>query len=218
MDKKKQTKKADNKQLIKQVEMTPEEQARHEEIVAQRKKTFRFKENADGTLLYSFDENMTTKHENLLICETLGAKSTTSAHAIATSIGDFAIRRGKDVDKINQMVSMVADIEPRDNIEAMLASQMVAIHEMMMECSKRAHLVEQTFEGTQLNLSSAIKLSRSYVALVDTLNKHRGKGQQKMTVEHVTVNDGGQAIVGAVDAGNKQHAFKSNEGVKNNEQ
>jgi hypothetical protein len=33
------------------------------------------------------------------------------------------------------------------------------------------------------------------------LNRHRGKGQQKVTVEHVHVHDGGQAIVGNVQAG-----------------
>jgi hypothetical protein len=29
------------------------------------------------------------------------------------------------------------------------------------------------------------KLTRSFAALLDTLNRHRGKGQQKVTVEHV---------------------------------
>jgi hypothetical protein len=33
------------------------------------------------------------------------------------------------------------------------------------------------------------------------LNKHRGKGQQKVTVEYVNVESGGQAIVGNVETG-----------------
>jgi hypothetical protein len=37
--------------------------------------------------------------------------------------------------------------------------------------------------------------------LVEALDRHRGKGQQRITVEHVHVNDGGQAIVGAVSGG-----------------
>ena len=45
------------------------------------------------------------------------------------------------------------------------------------------------------------KLVRSYAALVETLDKHRGKGQQVVRVEHVTVNAGGQASVGAVSQG-----------------
>jgi hypothetical protein len=37
--------------------------------------------------------------------------------------------------------------------------------------------------------------------LFDALNRHRGKGQQVVRVEHVTVQAGGQAIVGAVTQG-----------------
>src|SRR5215467_9650868 len=32
-----------------------------------------------------------------------------------------------------------------------------------------------------------------------TLNRHRGKGQQKVTVEHVHMHAGGQAVVGTVE-------------------
>ena len=32
-----------------------------------------------------------------------------------------------------------------------------------------------------------------------SINRHRGKGQQKVTVEHVHVHSGGQAIVGNVE-------------------
>ena len=62
-------------------------------------------------------------------------------------------------------------------------------------------LPEQTFEGRQVNLSAASKLSRTYAALLEALNRHRGKGQQVVRVEHVTVQAGGQAIVGAVTQG-----------------
>ena len=47
-------------------------------------------------------------------------------------------------------------------------------------------------------MSQANKLCRTYALLLDALNRHRGKGQQKVTVEHVHVNAGGQAIVGVV--------------------
>jgi hypothetical protein len=59
-------------------------------------------------------------------------------------------------------------------------------------------LVEQTFEDRQAALSQAGKLSRTHVLLVEALNRHRGKGQQKVTVEHVHVHAGGQALVGNV--------------------
>src|SRR5215470_17224900 len=70
----------------------------------------------------------------------------------------------------------------------------------LWQCYRRAMLAEQTFEGRRENLSQANKLSRSCAVLLEALNRHRGKGQQKVTVEHVTVNAGGQAIVGSVQA------------------
>src|SRR4051794_33698675 len=69
-----------------------------------------------------------------------------------------------------------------------------------MECYRRAMISEQTFEGHRESLTQANKLSRTYVTLLEALNRHRGKGQQKVTVEHVHVHPGGQAIVGAVEA------------------
>jgi hypothetical protein len=51
-------------------------------------------------------------------------------------------------------------------------------------------LGEQTFEGRRENLSQANKLSRTYASLLDALNRHRSKGQQKVTVEHVHVHSG----------------------------
>jgi len=46
-------------------------------------------------------------------------------------------------------------------------------------------LAEQTFEARRENLSQANKLSRTYAALLDALNRHRGKGEQKVTVERL---------------------------------
>ena len=89
-------------------------------------------------------------------------------------------------------------IKPQDEIEGMLAAQMVAAHNASMECFRRAMLFEQSFEGRSENLSQANKLSRTYSTMMEALSRYRGKGQQKMVVEHVHVYAGGQAIVGNV--------------------
>lgn len=94
----------------------------------------------------------------------------------------------------------LAGIGPKDEIEGMIGAQLIAAHSAAMECYRRAMLFEQTFGGRRENLSQANKLSRTYAALLDALNRHRGKGQQKVTVEHVHVHSGGQAIVGTVES------------------
>src|SRR5213080_4136932 len=63
------------------------------------------------------------------------------------------------------------------------------------------HAWRTNVRGRRENLSQANKLSRTYATLLEALNRHRGKGQQKVTVEHVHVHEGGQAIVGNVEGG-----------------
>ena len=90
-------------------------------------------------------------------------------------------------------------VQPRDELEGMLGAQMIATHNAAMECFRRAMMKEQSFEGRRQNLEFANKLVRFYTALLKALDRHRGKGQpQVVRVERVTVEAGGQAIVGAV--------------------
>src|SRR5215831_10299769 len=95
-------------------------------------------------------------------------------------------------------VAALAGIGPNDELEGMMAAQLIAAHNAAMECYRRAMIAEQTFEGRRENLAQANKLGRTYAVLLDALNRHRGKGQQKVTVEHVNVYPGGQAVVGTV--------------------
>ena len=101
--------------------------------------------------------------------------------------------------RINFAVSLFRGIKPAGEVEGMLAAQMVATHHAAMECLRRAMTVEQTLEGRDQNLKHAGKLLSIYSRQIEVLDKHRGKGQQKMTVEHVHVAAGGQAMVGQFD-------------------
>jgi hypothetical protein len=103
--------------------------------------------------------------------------------------------------QIDAAIAAMRGMKPRDELEGMLITQLIASHNAAMECYRRAMLAEQTFEGRRENLNQANKLSRTYAALTDALDRHRGKGQQRITVEHVNVHAGGQAIVGAVTPG-----------------
>ena len=92
--------------------------------------------------------------------------------------------------------------KPQNEIEAMLAAQAIAMHHASMEASRRAMLPDQPFEITQALRKSAANSSRAFCELVDALDRRRGKtSQQRVTVEHVHVHAGGQAIVGTVESG-----------------
>ena len=83
----------------------------------------------------------------------------------------------------------------------MIAAQLLAAHNAAMECYRRGMIGEQTFEGRRENLAQANELSRTYATLLEALDRHRGKGEQKVMVEHVHVYQGGQAVVGVVTRG-----------------
>lgn len=100
---------------------------------------------------------------------------------------------------VNSAYAGLVGIAPRDELEGMMAAQLIAAHNAAMECYRSGMISDQTIVGRRENLNQANKLSRTWATLLDALNKHRGKGQQKVTVEHVHIHSGGQAVVGVVE-------------------
>ena len=81
--------------------------------------------------------------------------------------------------------------------EALLLTQMAATHQATMMMARRLNTVENIPQ--QDSAERALnKLARCYAAQMDTLKRYRSKGQQTVRVERVTVQDGGQAVVGNV--------------------
>ena len=135
-----------------------------------------------------------------------GSKSDDWNGIIATQASNAIWRSSSPKIAEEQLDAVVAGlhfIRPKDELEGMLAAQLMASHNAAMECYRRAMIPEQPFIGRSEALSQANKLSRTYATLLEALNRHRGKGQQKVTVEHVHVHEGGQAIVGNVEGGGR---------------
>jgi hypothetical protein len=121
----------------------------------------------------------------------------------------------KDVDiRVARALELFESLEPADGAEGMIATQMVGTHFAALECLRRATLPNQTFEGRDMALKHAEKLMALYAKQLATLDKHRGKGQQKVTVEHVHVEAGGQAIVGNVETGQRGKPLRSVSGTE----
>jgi len=98
------------------------------------------------------------------------------------------------------MLSIVNDMAPRDPVERMLAVQMAATHVATIR-SARWLANTQNIPQVQAHYTGFNKLARTFAAQVEALRKHRTGGEQRVTVQHVNVSDGGQAIVGNVQAG-----------------
>ena len=109
---------------------------------------------------------------------------------------------GRELKSYDCAAAALHGIGPKDALEGMLAVQMVAAHTMAMECLKRAALPDQVDLGVEVNVNRGTKLMRTFASLAEALSRYRGKGEQKMIVEHVHVHKGGQAIVGPVTRNN----------------
>ena len=105
-----------------------------------------------------------------------------------------------NIDELNAKLAIVRGIEPKDPTEALLAVQMAAIHNATMAAARRlnrADCIEQC-ESAEKALN---RLTRTFTLQVEALKRYRNGGQQTVTVQHVNVNPGGQAIVGNVRQG-----------------
>lgn len=150
--------------------------------------------------MLSFDHSDQSTGQRLLM-EMVG---TTRADFLDGFIKEIvqASQKGQnpDQDRVNYFLSIVAGIEPRDQMEAMLAAQMATVHSQMMVFARRMNHVENIPQQDSAERAFN-KLARTFTTQMEALNRYRGKGQQKMTVEHVNVHEGGQAIVGTVQGG-----------------
>ena len=106
-------------------------------------------------------------------------------------------------DGIAFVTSVIGGIEPRDQQEAMLAAQMAAVHNAVMATARQlANAVD--VRKIEIMERSLNRLTRTYAMQLEALKRYRNGGQQKVVVEHVTVNQGGQAIVGTVQQAAKK--------------
>lgn len=103
-------------------------------------------------------------------------------------------------EQLGATLAAMAAMQPQDALEGMVGAQLIAIHHAAMACYRRAAIDGQSFHGWRESLNQASKLSRTFAALSEALDRRRGKGQQRITVEHVHIH-GGQAIVGSVTSG-----------------
>ena len=137
-----------------------------------------------------------------LMADALGVADRDAMHGILRQLVKASVK-GERPDEVNLafMISMVKSIKPRDSVEAMLVAQMVSVHVMAMRCAY--HLANAEDVAQQDSAGRALgRLARTFPAQIEALNRYRNNGEPAITVQNVSVGDGGKAIVGNVT----QHA------------
>jgi hypothetical protein len=109
---------------------------------------------------------------------------------------------------LNFFLSVIKDINPRDQLEAMLAAQMAVVHMATMTFARRLDRVE-TIQQQDSAERALNKLARTYTTQMEALKRYRTGGEQKVTVQHVSASEGGQAIVGNVTQAARETASEN---------
>ena len=109
-------------------------------------------------------------------------------------------REGTADTNANAAIALMREIAPRNALEALLVTQMVAVHNATLEQLRRVmNYMYQPPEVIDSLSNQATRLLRLFIDQLAALDRLRGGGgRQTVRVERVTVEAGGQAVVGAV--------------------
>jgi len=99
---------------------------------------------------------------------------------------------------MNAALAVIEAAAPKDEIEGALAVQMACTHTAAMAILGKLDSGLGTEQRIVALASAAARLFKAYAIQVEVLRRLRNGGQQFVRVEHVHVNDGGQAIIGNV--------------------
>ena len=157
----------------------------------------------EGTRTLAFD-HPSQEIGLALLMEALGLTDVEFAYGLFGQLASAGSSRdGADSQGLDFLLSVVKGVEPRDQLEAMLAAQMAAVHMASMTFARRLAQVENLPQQDSAERAFN-KLTRTFTTQMEALKRYRTGGEQKVTVQHVSVNEGGQAIVGNVTQASKE--------------
>jgi hypothetical protein len=114
----------------------------------------------------------------------------------------IANRDGEDLGSaLKKSITLIAASDPKNQLELILATQLAMTH---ITLGKSAQLLDKNYSEVEAINSLGnlyTKLSRLGIDQINTLQRLKGKGQQKIIVEKVNIEAGGQAAIGVYEGG-----------------
>lgn len=121
---------------------------------------------------------------------------------IAVDASEQRLERVRDAGVLEIAVDAVESVKADNSIEKMLVHQMALAHDAAMRLLPKA--LEQRDPGNmQKYINAAARLMDIYRQGVQVFHRIKAGGRQTVTVQHVHIGDGGQAIVGPVSTGGR---------------
>jgi hypothetical protein len=137
--------------------------------------------------------------------QTLGTTDLNFAKGIYAQLISASSRGDGRYDAVGLFFSLAAlnGKKPKDQFQAMLAVQATVTHVLTMKHATQ--LAQADCLPIQDRAERAYnKLARTFIMQLEALNRLETSGEQKVTVQNVSVSEGGQAIVGNVTQGARE--------------
>jgi hypothetical protein len=131
--------------------------------------------------------DLTGTQNNDLAREIIG-HGATALHAFGKEIGALVDLR------YNLSMQVLAEAQPQDAIEARLVTQVNALYSQGMNYLGGLN-DPKDLQVAQFHLNCASKLLRLHNETIEALSKYRRKGESKMIVQHMTLNDNAKAVI-----------------------
>jgi hypothetical protein len=161
------------------------------------------------------------------LADTFGTRSLQFVYSMLKGLGkatedhsvsqDFSPGSSDEI-AFNAALAVIDGVRPKDEIEAMLAAHMAVTNIALLELVARTRgaIAGHLYQGSGIKRldilgNLATKFMRTFAMQVEALARKRREGEQKVTVKHVHVHAGGQAVVGNV-------SHQGGEGVTKNGQ
>jgi hypothetical protein len=106
-------------------------------------------------------------------------------------------------DGVEFAASVIKSVTPNDQLVVMQAAQMAVMHWARMKYMRQV-ADERGTERQELAVNSAAKLARTFSTQLEALKRYRTGGEQKVTVQHVSVSRGGRAAFVAQNLSNEK--------------
>lgn len=99
---------------------------------------------------------------------------------------------------VNSALALIEACNPKDELEGALIAQMACTHAAAMAVLGRIGGAHGGDRHVATMAAASARLLRAFAVQVETLRRLRNGSAQFVRVEHVHVNDGGQAVVGKI--------------------
>jgi hypothetical protein len=131
------------------------------------------------------------------LVDTLAAPNVVALDASAHRL-DLVTRMGTDVAAL--ALDTADTMRASNSLEKMLAHQMAVLHDTAMQNASKAALEQDPVHSVRM-MNLSLRAMDTFQKGLLTFKRLRGSGEQKITIQHVNVTQGGQAVIGQVQTG-----------------